>query len=332
MNRKIIERRWGDASDRSRSGFRVAVLWYALAACSGGSDGRQAADSTAVLPYGDSSPPSCYVAAQSVLARAPDTTGVAHRGWIRLEHFTSADSGAAHLVDADGFALDAAWRRWGADSVLVSGFNDFVRIEMRLRHGDSAARGTLQASSDAALERDSSGRLREFRRASAITLDQAGCDSMPAPAGGAAIDVLSHGTPRPGIRFDPADVRRGTRIGTLSIDSIEFRRAMDSTLVGTARFRGEIALGGWTMRHPDPDAYRAVTCFEADSASAAQLPRWAGDERRPWFCFSNRTEAARALGPPSEGVRATIVIDRFTIHRGMSDEVNSARFLRRLRQ
>ena len=329
MNRNIVEGRWGNASDRSRIGILAAVLWYALAACSG-SDGRQTADSNAVQTQGDASPPSCFVAAQSVLARAPDSTGVAHRGWIRLEHFTSADSGAAHLVDADGSALDAAWRRWGADSVLVAGFNDFVRIEMRLRHGDSAARGTLQASSDAVLERDSSGRLREFRRASAITLDQARCDSMPAPAGGAAIDVLSHGTPRPGIRFDPADVRRGTRIGALSVDSIEFRRTPDSTLVGTARFLGEIALGGWTMRHPDPDAYRVVTCFEADSTSAAQLPRWAGDERRPWFCFSNHAEAARALGPPSDGVRATIVIDRFTIHRGMSDEVNSARFLRRL--
>jgi hypothetical protein len=31
--------------------------------------------------------------------------------------------------------------------------------------------------------------------------------------------------------------------------------------------------------------------------------------------------------PPFE-VQATVVIDRFTIHRGLSDEVNSARFVR----
>jgi hypothetical protein len=38
------------------------------------------------------------------------------------------------------------------------------------------------------------------------------------------------------------------------------------------------------------------------------------------------------LGPPSEGVPATIVIDQFTIHRGHSDEVNSARFVRLVRR
>ena len=65
--------------------------------------------------------------------------------------------------------------------------------------------------------------------------------------------------------------------------------------------------------------------------SAARLPRWLGDERRPWFCFENRDAAARALGPPSEGVQATIVIERFTIHRGGSDEVNSASFVRLVR-
>jgi hypothetical protein len=58
------------------------------------------------------------------------------------------------------------------------------------------------------------------------------------------------------------------------------------------------------------------------------MPRWIGDERRPWFCFENRSEAERALGPPSDGVAATITIDGFTIHRGLSDQVNSARFVR----
>lgn len=136
---------------------------------------------------------------------------------------------------------------------------------------------------------------------------------------------------RPGIRFDPATLRSGTSVGTLVVDSVTARTTpVDSTYVGTARFRGEIELSGQTLRHPESDVQ--AICFEADSLSAARLPRWQGDERRPWFCFTNDAEARRALGPPSEGVGATVVIDRFTIHRGLTDEVNSARLVRAVRQ
>ena len=136
---------------------------------------------------------------------------------------------------------------------------------------------------------------------------------------------------RPGIRFDPATLRSGARVGELTVDSVVARvTPIDSSYVGTARFRGEIELSGQTLRHPESDVQ--AICFEADSLSAARLPRWQGDERRPWFCFTNDADARRALGAPSEGVPATVVIDRFTIHRGLSDEVNSARLVRALRQ
>ena len=276
----------------------------------------------------------CFVADRSVLARAPNTpaAGPANlRGWIRLDRLNDGDSAVARLIDSDGFTIDASWRRV-ADSIVVRGANDFVSIEMRLLVADSVARGSMRASSDAALERDSAGKLREFRRNSAIRLVQAACDSTPNPAGVAAIDVLPAVAPRPGIRFNPATLTKGTSVGALVLDSIIVRQTVvDSTHVGMAHFRGEIRLSGWTMRHPDPDASRVITCFEADSSSAARLPRWKGDERRPWFCFSNRAEAAQALGPPSEGIPATIVVDQFTIHRGLSDEVNSARFIRLVR-
>lgn len=277
----------------------------------------------------------CFVSAQSVLARAPDTAAPGPpglRGWIQLDRFMAADSATATLVDSDGFALGASWLR-RSDSVIVAGFNDFVRIDLRLRVRDSAARGSMRAHSDAALERDSAGKLREFLRTGTIQLRQAPCDSMPPTASSAAIDVLPRGTPRPGIRFDPSTLRPGSRVGTLVLDSIDARQAAaDSTWTGIARFSGEIELRGWTLRHPDPDLYQVLTCFEADSASAARLPRWRSDERRAWFCFENRSDAARALGPPSEGARATIAVDRFTIHRGLSDQVNSARLLRLVRR
>jgi hypothetical protein len=138
---------------------------------------------------------------------------------------------------------------------------------------------------------------------------------------------------RAGIRFNPGALRPGERVGTLVAETVEARRAVvDSTYVGMARFRGRLELSGSTLRHPDADARDVEICFEADSTSAARLPRWSGDERRPWFCFVNHSDAKSALGPPSDGVRATILIEDFTIQRGLSDEVNSARLVRVIRR
>jgi len=138
---------------------------------------------------------------------------------------------------------------------------------------------------------------------------------------------------RPGMRFDAATLRPGARVGSLVVESVNVQRTpIDSSYVGTVRFRGEVELSGATMRNPDADAATRVVCFEADSASAARLPRWREDERRAWFCFDNQQAARRALGPPSEGVRATVVVDRFTTHRMFTDAVNSARLVRAVRR
>ena len=156
-------------------------------------------------------------------------------------------------------------------------------------------------------------------------------DSLPTP--GAVPATVAVGDPQrltgnrvAGVRFDPTTIKVGDRVGTMQLDSIDVRTAFDSTRVGTARFSGAVELNGAKLRHFDSDV--DALCFEADSASAARLPRWTGDERRAWFCFSNRATAQRALGPPGDSAAATIVIDRLTIHRGLSDEVNSARFVR----
>ena len=133
---------------------------------------------------------------------------------------------------------------------------------------------------------------------------------------------------RLGAVFDPGRVRPGDTIAGLVVERIAAHHTpMDSTLVGAAGFRGEIELAGATIRHPEADATKDV-CFDADSASAARLPRWAGDRRRAWFCFSNATAAARALGPPRTEWPAHIVISHFVIHRGLTDEVNAAQFVR----
>lgn len=131
---------------------------------------------------------------------------------------------------------------------------------------------------------------------------------------------------RPGIRFDPARARPGDRIGDLILDSIQAQPTIvDSTLVGVARFRGSIELTGRRMEHPDADLRAVEVCFEADAASAARLPRWLHDERRPWFCFTNGADAEGALA--GQGA-VSIVVDQFTINRSLTDAVNSARFVR----
>jgi hypothetical protein len=133
---------------------------------------------------------------------------------------------------------------------------------------------------------------------------------------------------RLGVVFDPGRVRPGDTIAGLVVERIVATHTpMDSTLVGTAAFRGRIELAGATIRHPEADATKDV-CFEADSASAARLPRWAGDRRRAWFCFSNASAAARELGPPRTERPAHVVISHFVIHRGLTDEVNAAQFVR----
>jgi hypothetical protein len=119
-----------------------------------------------------------------VLARAPGSPApgpAGLRGWLRLEQLEAADSAPARLADSDGRGLTARWRRVGPDSVIVVGFDDFLRVEMALRVRGPGAVGLARASSDAAFDRDAGGRLREFRREWPVAARRAPCDSMPRP-------------------------------------------------------------------------------------------------------------------------------------------------------
>jgi hypothetical protein len=133
---------------------------------------------------------------------------------------------------------------------------------------------------------------------------------------------------RPGIRFDPGTIRKGAVLGHVRLDSIVRDRAVvaDSSWVGIARFTGELTLAGRVIPHFDSDMH--AVCFEADTVSGATMPRWEGDERRPWFCFENQVKAERLLGKPGVEFPATVAVDAFTIHHGFSDQVNSARLVR----
>lgn len=127
-----------------------------------------------------------------------------------------------------------------------------------------------------------------------------------------------------GVVFSPDSVAVDDTVGWLVVDRVAVTRAYDSSAVGSVKFGGELELKGRLIPHFDSDL--EAKCFEADSASAARMPRWQGDMRRPWFCFSNQEDprVVKAVVPSD----ATIVIDRYTIRFTMSDAVNEARLLR----
>lgn len=151
-----------------------------------------------------------------------------------------------------------------------------------------------------------------------------GCNQRDdSPAQGRSVP---RGPQSPANRFDPATAHRGDSVAGLEMDSVQTQRTPSGEWIGTVRFTGSLLIDGRTFRHPDGDDY-PFPCFEADSGSGHRLPRWAGDERRPWFCFENHVDARTRFGGPAPDRPATIRIDRFTINRNLSDAVNSARLV-----
>ena len=175
--------------------------------------------------------------------------------------------------------------------------------------------------------------IQRLRATLCLTLVLVGCtraDSprdVPADSASVGVDSAGESRAKMGIPFDPATLNTGDSVGSLRVAKLDTRLASDGTVLGNARFSGELRLRGQTFRHPEFPDVRAV-CFEADSASAARMPRWSGDTRRPWFCLDNSESAATLLALPGDVRPAEIIIDDFTIRRGESDEVNSARLVR----
>jgi hypothetical protein len=170
-----------------------------------------------------------------------------------------------------------------------------------------------------------------------------GCEARRPPADTSSShlgepDLAGAARARVGIVVVPVEIRVGDTVGGLAVAKVDVRRAVvDSVAVGSIVFRGVMELEGYAIPHFDSDARGddggAAACFEADQRSAARMPRWSGDRRRPWFCFTNPDRARRALAtigaPDSDALHRTsrIRVDSFTIHRGLSDEVNSAHFV-----
>jgi hypothetical protein len=124
----------------------------------------------------------CYVGDGSILGRAPASLApgpMGLKGWIEMYSPRSGEGGDVRLIDSDNRSLSATWRRLSADSVIVTGFNDFIRIELRVMVLESALSGIARATSDAAQTRDSAGRATPFRRAWKLVTQQQPCDRLP---------------------------------------------------------------------------------------------------------------------------------------------------------
>ena len=129
--------------------------------------------------------PVCYRSPTSVMARTTPFEGHSSvaPGWLRFETSSGRDSGTLRLVDADGAALHATWRRSTADSLEIRGFDDFMRVEMRVMRSDSALAGTGLLTSDADVQRNAAGKLETLRREWAVRAVAAPCSGVPAVTG-----------------------------------------------------------------------------------------------------------------------------------------------------
>ena len=139
-------------------------------------------DTSDAAPNGGRVVARCYRSSQSVLLGpivAKSGQNAQGPGWIRIEGLPAADSGGGELVDANRAGLGGSWRRGSGNSVSMAAADDFLRVELRLTVSDSAAIGPALARSDAGLEPDSAGQLREFRREWILRAARAPCDSMP---------------------------------------------------------------------------------------------------------------------------------------------------------
>lgn len=129
--------------------------------------------------------------------------------------------------------------------------------------------------------------------------------------------------------FDPSQVEAGDEVAGLEIQSVDVNwfEAYNG-YVGTVQFQGETTVTGtYEQLYTPEENLESFPCFRVNAEAASQLPRFEGDQRNPWFCFSNAEAAQQALGDVEELPNQTIVIDNFQYVYMPSDVFNSATFV-----
>ncbi len=108
--------------------------------------------------------------------------------------------------------------------------------------------------------------------------------------------------------------------------------ALPGTVLGA-----DLALEGTYERRTDAYSRQVLgdaVCFIPDAKSEKAIPRFAGDDRRAWFCFSNLSAAMKGFALPAGrkgcGMRGTahIVVSDYVVSREGGESVDKARLER----
>ena len=118
------------------------------------------------------------------------------------------------------------------------------------------------------------------------------------------------------------DVKVGDTFGGFTVTSIE--RGWDGVHPSLINFAGEATISGRVTY--EYDEVFDTHCFEVDSVSAVEIPRFKDDYRNPWFCFLNEVPGSENGALKDKDV--TIVIKDYYLDRREGEMVDSATFLR----
>jgi hypothetical protein len=174
-------------------------------------------------------------------------------------------------------------------------------------------------------------------------LKQPGAAKQPAPtlqAGPAqgteqqaAKDTSASGQTGSGSNiFEVEKIQVGDKIAGLQVTSVApFDAAYSKIAADNAyvNFSGKATVSGTFHNYYSQEVgfFYDQVCFDVDESSRQKLPQISGDERTPWFCFSNNDFARKQFSPDGSAGNATIVIDKYNLVSYPSEVWNSAELI-----
>lgn len=120
----------------------------------------------------------------------------------------------------------------------------------------------------------------------------------------------------------------------VTAEGLKFQGA-DKTDSGYENYTGQITVTGKYYRDFDNEVMGDGVCFMVNKASAKLIPRRNGDQRAPWFCFSNQQTAINTFKiakKPAKGYcryagQATVTVNRYATYVEESEGSDLAQLL-----